>query len=175
MGSIASRMEGGNQGHDMWDETARESNGSSLVTVRARVESSQQQGNSPADVTDLVCSLKQSSSYGFSYDIIYSTAGLLVGCQFAVDFTGTLTSIAYGITLNTIGNAIVSDATTTKNTFLGSGASLAGGGPKTARVFGSIKTASGGGGDLKLRLQATGLLGVNVTIQPGSNGAVEEQ
>lgn len=122
--------------------------------------------------------LKPGCAFGFSYDIMYSTTGVLCGAQFALTFGGTLVSGGYGINITTIANGTVGDATTTFGAFIGSGASLAGGGPKVARIFGSIVTAGSiygpFGGDLVLRVQPTGV-GATVTVLANSTGKVEEQ
>lgn len=118
--------------------------------------------------------LKPNTAYSFSFDFMYNTTGLLCGAQFALTYSGTLVSGGYGINITTIANGTVGDATTTFGTFIGSGASVAGGGPKVARVFGCLVTGGTVGGELMPRAQPTGV-GATVTVLANSTGKVEEQ
>lgn len=127
-----------------------------------------------ANVPELNIPLKGGTSYSFSFDIMYSTTGLLCGAQFALTYGGTLLSGGYGINITTANNGTVGDATTTFGTFIGSGATLAGGGPKCARIFGALVTGGTVGADLVLRAQPTGL-GASVSVLTNSCGKVEEQ
>lgn len=160
---------------DIWNQAPHDvTTGDNCYMSRSRKDTVQTVSVA-TDVTEMELPLKWGSSYSFSYDILYSTTGLLCGAQFALTFSGTVASIGYGITLTTVANSVVSDATTTAGTFIGSGASVAGGGPKTCRIFGSIKTGSSTlGGNLVLRMQPTGVA-ASVTIHPNSCGKAEEQ
>lgn len=171
--SISGAWNGCAQDTDIFPQDARWSGGDYVLTSRSRVDSDVT-FSAAGDIGDLNLPLKHASCYSFSFDVIYSTTGLvLCGAQFAVTFGGTVTSIGYAVTLVTVGNTVVSAGTTTAGTFLGSGATVAAGGPRTARVFGSIKTGATGGW-LTLRCQPSGL-STSVIVAANSCGKAEEQ
>lgn len=173
MSSMSCVAGGSSQGNENWLVPVRDNSGGNSLMQRCFKESNQTMSGSSA-VLDMVMSLKPASRFSFSYDIMYSTTGLLVGCQFALTFGGTFVGGGYGITLVTIGNTVVSDATTTFGTFIGSGATVAGGGPRCARIFGSVTTGGTIGGDLNLFAQPTGVA-ATLTILANSTCKAEEQ
>lgn len=173
MSTVSGTLTGTNQDNDVWTLTARDVYGNYTIVTRSR-KTGNQSVSSATDITDISLPLKPGTSYSFSFDIMYSTTGLLCGAQFALTYGGTLVGGGYGINLTTIANGTVGDATTTFGTFIGSGATVAGGGPKVARLFGSIVTGGTTGADLVLRAQPTGV-GATVSVLANSCGKAEEQ
>lgn len=161
----------GSQNEAIWQNTP---NDGTILTSRCHKDVAQSGITSAADITELNLPIKMQSSYSFSYDIVYSVSGLLCGVQFAVVFNGTLLSMGYGVQVQTIGGGSVSTATFSAGTFIGSGATLAGGGPACARIFGAMKSGGLVGADLIIRAQAVGVA-ASVTIHPNSCGKAEEQ
>lgn len=173
---ISNRLSGTYENaNEVWIQPSRDPDGTDAFMARCRKDNAQTLA-AASDVTEMRIPLKKNSVYSFSYDVMYSTTGIvLVGAQFAINYSDTALTLTYGITMVTIGNAVVSDATATPNTFIGGGTTVAAGGPRTARLFGGIKTSSSVGGDLILRAQPTGILGGGVRIEVNSCGKAEEQ
>lgn len=108
------------------------------------------------------------AKYVFDFEVSFTTVGLLAGVQFAVGFSGTVTSLTYGLVLSSVDNSVLSAATTIPNTFLGTGATLVGGGPRIAHVSGILLSGGTVGGDLILSARATGV-GASVTVNIGTS------
>lgn len=148
--------------------------GALCYSVRCRKETDGPALSAAGDVSQMSVPLKPGCVFTFSYDLMYSTTGVLCGAQFALTYSGTLLGGAYGINLTTIANGTVGDATASWGTFIGSGATVAGGGPRPCRLFGTIITGGSSGGMLTLRAQPTGVA-ATVSVLANSTGKVEEQ
>lgn len=177
--SISGQMTGAGQGSVVWVIPGHNAGGDYLYTTRTYKDTDQTTTSTTSGVavTDLNLPCKANSVYGFSYDLMWSNTGLLCGGQFAIDFIGgagtSLTSLSYGLSLVTIGNGVIGDAATSANTWLGQSASIAGGGPKTARIFGCVRCAGTLGGDIVLKMRAVGVT-ASVTVLANSTGKCEE-
>jgi hypothetical protein len=161
------------QGVGIYKDIPRDVAGNMTQIGTSRTTANFTEDNSASACSELSFPLKAPTSYAFTYNLIYSTAGLLAGMELAMQYTGTLVSIGYCVQMCDINNNVKCDGATAVLSYIGTTASLGGGGPKMAIVAGALVTGGTTGGDLQLMMRSVGL-SATATILPNSTVLIHE-
>lgn len=126
-------------------------------------------GTTLADVAGLSATLKANATYYFEFDVQITQAAAIGIVGLGVNYTGTLTQIAYTANIAATSSTTAYRGTNTNNTALVDAAARAIAASLPARVAGTIVTT--GAGVLSLRAQRSA---GTTTILVGSGGLIAQ-